>query len=224
LYKKHVIQALSNLLNVNIYFKKTTGIWRLYEPKINVENLQSDSTIYLQEFRSDSSKNTSSNRYVRILLNKKLWLSRPQENSKICMKFSQFNDTDELLKYENYYFCLKPSKITEKFNQLVNMSSCQKIFFIFIHNLPIQSLMHIETSSLQKSSLTKQTNNKEHLKEETLPIEMEFSTDYNTIGKQFLRFELKGKQYLVDYLNYLWGKRYFNDEFIHKKTRLYNLE
>jgi hypothetical protein len=217
------MQALSNLLNVNIYFKKITGIWRLYEPKINVENLQCDSTIYLQEFRSDSSKNTASNRYVRILLNKKLWLSRPQENTKICMKFSQFNDTDEFLKYEKYYFCLKPSKITEKFYQLVNMSLYQKIFFIFIHNLPIQSLMHIETSSLQKSSFTKQTH-KEQLNAETLPIEMEFSTDYNTIGKQFLRFELKGKQYLIDYLNYLWGKRYFNDEFIHKKIRLYNLE
>ena len=207
-------------MNIKIYFKKFNGNWRLYEPRFKSENSLNDTTIYLREFRSDPMKNTLSIKYVRFLLNKKLWLSRQKENSNICMQFSQFYDADELLKYEKYYFCLKPSKITEKFNDLVNMSVSKQIFVVFIHTLPIQSLMHIETIS-SKVSLTKQLNNRDHLNEEASLTEMEFSTDFNTIGKQFFRFELLGKHQLINYLNYLWGKQIFNDEFVDKKIRQY---
>lgn len=219
LYKKHALQTCSNLLNIKIYLKKINGIWRLYEPKTNSHS-HDEITIYLREFRSDSTKNTMSNKYVRFLLDKKLWLSRQKENSNICMQYSQFND-EELAKYEKYYFCIKPSKIIEKFNDIVNMSVTKQIFVVFIQTLPIQSLMYIDTNA-QKSTLNKVSNSKDNINDEVVK-EMEFTSEFNTIGKQIFRFESQGKKYLIDYINFLWGKKIFNDEFLNRKIRQFNL-
>ena len=79
--------------------------------------------IYLQEFKLDSaslgcnkySSNTHSKKFVRILLNKKLWVSKCSDNAKICMKFSQFNDETELKYYQRVYFTISPKKITDVF-------------------------------------------------------------------------------------------------------------
>ena len=234
MYKKYALSALSYILKIQIYFKRSSGQWKICEPNssMNFVNYSkekqhllkclNDSTVYLQEFRSDSSKSSHffTNKYVRILLNRKHWFTKSRENTKICMKFSQFNDIDELSKYEKYYFTIKPSKITENFKRITDISITRQIFCIFIQTLPIHSLMNIEFS-MQKMSLNAVKN--ENIPDciiltekpsdaEQLLKEMNFSAEFNTIGKQFAKFESLGKEKLIGYLNFLWGKKIFNDE------------
>lgn len=89
--------------------------------------------IYLQEFKSDSLSQLSSlgpvfsRKFVRILLNKKLWVSKHADNAKICMKFSQFNDETELKSYQRVYFTIDPKTITNVFSTKKVSNFQQKI-------------------------------------------------------------------------------------------------
>lgn len=97
------------------YFQK------LSENRAEVDYLN-QCIIYLQEFKSDSMSQLSSSspsftrKFVRILLNKKLWVSKHADNAKICMKFSQFNDETELMSYQRVYFTIDPKRITDVFS------------------------------------------------------------------------------------------------------------
>lgn len=240
LFRKYAIAILAKILNVNIFNKRTNGQWKFYEPSRNNKSTKDEEkaklmsylnecTIYLQEFRADSSymnKNLSFDfmpctKNFRILLDKKLWLSKQHENSKICMKFSQFNDSEELKKYELASFCMDSSKIVNLFNLNENEDEFQKIFCIFINIVQMQSIVYAELPTNKSLNSKFQTMEKgpdkmEFINEKEIK-EMEFSSEFNTIGKQFSKFEKLGKEKLLQYLNFLWGKRIFSDDFIEKK-------
>lgn len=265
---------------MKIFYKKSNGIWKCYEPSrsrtrsnvINDENNKDmeeevqrsrsnliDSTIYMQEFKSESnssnkkqyefpvsyqqlsSSNNSCahNKSVRILLNKKLWLSNYADNSKICMKFSQFNDLDELRSFEENFFCMESAKIINLLNIKDNMNYYYKIFSVFLNSLPVRSLMYpdlsVTSSTSARSSTGKIPRRPETMnfigKEQDLASDMnthedliklmEFTQEHNTIGKQFLKFEKLEKEQKIDnlvfkFLNYIWGKNMFDNDFIEK--------
>ncbi len=71
--------------------------------------------IYLQEFRAEDRSSKSCNKVIRVLLNKKLWLSKFANNSKICMNFTQFNDEAELKAYQKHFYTIDPKLITDVF-------------------------------------------------------------------------------------------------------------
>ena len=221
-----------------------------------------ETSIYLYEFkvnrnvlaRLDTNNNTknsggeakcqnggSNGKIIRILLNKRLWLKNYHENSKICMRFSQFSDPDELNKY-NQCKCLVDSlRLLHVFksachaslranpNYLLSSSiidDFKKIFFAFILCSPIDLLVNGEQfyatqqQQLLASSKAKQGSSVEsenNLNE--LLNEINLNTKYDTIGKQFQRFEAMGKsslgkEKLMLFLNHLFGKKQFNDDYI----------
>lgn len=178
--------------------------------------------IYLQEFRSDTLNKTSlcnpTKKVVRILMSKKLWLSKFTENLKICMNFSQFNDKQEYDKYQKLFFTIDSTKISdiftkrsksyEKTNQM-NMAFC-----VFIQSVSVNIITNcINTNSLSndQSELSIRNNQADNF---------ELSQEYNTIGKQLKRFEAVGIQKVHQYINHLWKKVIFTDEFVSYKFSL----
>lgn len=254
LYKKFALISLCQLLNMKIYFKRSNGQWKMYEPftirhseknlkkiasekyldenrfKLNPEkkilmNFLNDAVIYLQEFRTDTTETSQalqnfSKRFVRNLLNKKLWMSKFADNSKICMKFSQFNDECELNSYQRFFFTIDPYKITNIFvkrKELYSLPSDQciiidlttKLFCVFIHIVPVHVILNSDTYSKLSGAKIPTTCNSDN------DFEMfELNQEFNTIGKQLNRFSEQTPEKLYKYLNHLWGKKLFNDEFV----------
>ena len=85
------------------------------EEKCQLDYLN-ECTIYLQEFRTEPAIKPAK-KLIRVLLDKKLWLSKCANNSKICMNFSQFNDEAELMAYQRDFFTIDPKRITELFSE-----------------------------------------------------------------------------------------------------------
>ena len=225
---------------MKIYFKKANGQWKLYEPvsarlgqrplapfhkftdlyeveanlserKKHLEVLN-ESIIYLQEFRTETqskSAKLSGKKSVRILLNKRLWLSKHMENSQICMSFSQFNDADELRKYQQAYYSLPFRKITSLLEPIVHFDPIYKAFCVFISKAPVHLLLHCENK----------IDDFKPVKTDSQTMELNFSTEFNTIGKQIKKFQ-SNKEKLYDFFNYLWGKALFNEEFVNSKFSL----
>lgn len=224
------------MLNINICYRKSSGNWKLYEPdfssidktkltqdKLNLLDYLHESTIYLQEFRFSSTKinidninyNINSNKNVRLLLNKKLWLSKYYDNYKVCMKFTQFNDADELKIYQEPTSCLSLGQLVKFFNQnnerTKNEDYVSIMFCVFLVTLPIQTLIdceHVNSNNNNPINVNKNSNLTENQMNDLR--EMEFSADFNTIGKQFLKFEQKGHDKLINYLNYLLNNNKFD--------------
>jgi hypothetical protein len=252
------------MLHVKIYFKKANDQWKYLDPtdvnkstqpkanenvsRLNEEHEKcskylNEITFYLQEFRSVNRSTLSSNlihtnKNVRILLEKKMWLSKFKDNARICMKFSQFNDINELKSYQQPHFCMDSRKIIDFFysNEGLNLNLFKKIFCVFVDIVPVHLIMNCEIAINKKFSqqttthqysnginarkseneLEIRTTEDEFLYEKYLK-EMEFSPEYNTIGKQFAKFESYGKDKTIQYLNHLWGKNIFNDKLIGEK-------
>jgi len=133
LFRRFAISAFSKILKINICYKKCRGHWRLFEPNVKAPTQTTttttspdcldQSTIYLQEIKLNSTpfssapspaSNIPTTKNVRLLLSKKLWLSKYYSNSYVCMKFTQFNDAYELTKYEEQNSCLNPSQLFEE--------------------------------------------------------------------------------------------------------------
>jgi hypothetical protein len=230
---------------MKIYYKKSNGQWKLYEPytnrlkekhlrkltcqhyldennskaveKKNLLDYLNECVIYLQEFRTDTVCNNikanTCKKSVRILLNKKLWLSKYSDNPKICMSFSQFNDADELKSYQKPYFCIESSKITDLFTKSYEPNFINKLFCVFINIAPVHLILNSEY--YPGNYLNKLIEDEQNKSDASFDLsEMEFSQEYSTIGKQLARFQIKGKQKCYDYLNHLWGKVIFHDEFV----------
>jgi hypothetical protein len=219
------------MLNINICYRKSNGNWKLYEPdfssidktklpqdKLNLLNYLHESTIYLQEFRFSSTKisikninnKINSNKNVRLLLNKKLWLSKYYDNYKVCMKFTQFNDADELKLYQDPKACLSLDQLIKLYGQNNDITSeedyTSKIFCIFLVSLPINALIDCENLNNNNNAIVNKNGTQTDNQISELS-EMEFSNDFNTIGKQFLKFEKKGHDKLIRYLNYLLNNK-----------------
>ena len=218
---------MCQILHMKIYYKRSNGNWKLYEPLAGRSNEKSkrlslqpfgldesaekkkhsdylnECIIYLQELRVDNTANkTSGCKIVRILLNKKLWLSKHAYNSKICMNFSQFNDADELKAYQKPFFSIESNKITDLFIKSIELNWMNKLYCVFVSCVPPHLLLNTECSCL--SGLT----------------DLEFTQEFNTIGKQLVRFQPQGKDKIYQYLNHLWGKTLFTDEFVSFKYSL----
>jgi hypothetical protein len=134
LFRRFAIATLSRILNVDICYKRSNGVWKLYEPdKSAIDEIKSDeqklsllkylhdSTIYLYEFRIETTKiNLNKNNQInvnsrnfRLLLDKSFWKSKTLSNYKVCMRFAKFNDADELKKYVEPIYCIDPKQIFE---------------------------------------------------------------------------------------------------------------
>lgn len=228
-----------------------------------------ETSIYLYEFkvasnrnplaRLDTNNNTKSNgseskmqtcnsKIIRILLNKRLWLKNYHENAKICMRFSQFCDPDELNKYNQCKCLIDSLRLLHVFKNACHLSlrinanyllsssivdDFKKIFFAFIMCSPIDLLVNgeresfyaIQQQQLLASSKAKQSDARSNAESENennlneLLNEINLSSKYDTIGKQFQRFESMGKsscgkEKLMLFLNHLFGKKQFNDDYI----------
>lgn len=254
LYKKYALISLCQLLNIKIYFKRTNGQWKMYEPftnKYNEKNLRkivneeyfqklsenreevdylNQCIIYLQEFKSDSLSQLStsghaySRKFIRILLNKKLWVSKHTDNAKICMKFSQFNDEREMKDYQRAYFTIDPKTIIDVFStkkgQLYSQLSepfidlNKKLFCVLIHFIPVWVLLNADYVPRSQSKQLFYEIKSNHMEE------FEANEEYSTLGKQFARFIEIGPDKTYQFLNYLWGKNVFNQEFVLHKYSL----
>lgn len=144
------------------------------------------------------------------------------------MKFSQFNDKEELKLYQDVYFLIDHKKILHQFLSNKNvLKNCEKIFCVFLYKVPVEILIRSFTD--QPEAL--QGNNVNNMNEQILNKQFEFSLEFNTIGKQISRFEgLHGMLVasnqnevdksdgfiLINYLNYLWGVNKFNQESVNK--------
>lgn len=232
LYKKYALGSLSKMLKMKIYYKKTNGQWKCHGPSkktsydklllIDNENIVdlvdylNNTTIYLQEFKSDSSQtmkeslnNIFLSKNIRFLLDKKLWLSNYHENAKICMKFSQFNDKDELKLYQDPFFQIDSKKILTIF--LANSSYLniyERIFCVFVYKVPVQILIRCLGMSNEQFICNFR--------------DYEFSVEQNTIGKQILKLQTVDLSpdagLFLKYLNYLWASsaNKFNLETVNK--------
>lgn len=214
LFRKYALCTLCQILKIKISYKKSNGQWKIYEPKLAKSNKSVDDdnrkqfvhylnncTIYLQEFRTDSSSHSSCKKTVRFLLDKRLWLKNYQDNSKICLNFSQFNDANELKTYNKLSYSIGCKQIMKPFGVINGLNSTQTAFCVFIACIPIQVITSI--------GFNNQTKNSNH--------EMDLVDDFNTVGKQIIRFESIGIEKLRDYFNFLYGKAIFTDEFIKSK-------
>lgn len=216
MFKKYALGGLCQILNMKISYKKSNGQWKAYEPIValksssqkqqaNDETVKqylhylNNCTIYLQEFRTDNSSQYSCKKTVRFLLDKRVWIKNYSDNSKICLNFSQFNDSDELKTYLKYSYSINPKQLIKPFKMISNLSYTQKIFCIFICLAPIQLIIAIGLNQ-------KQTN-----------PEFDYNDEFNSIGKQIIRFESISNEKLKDYFNFLCGKSVFTDEFINSK-------
>ncbi|CAF0762307.1 unnamed protein product [Brachionus calyciflorus] len=235
LYKKYALGSLCKILKMRIYYKKSNGQWKCYSPnkrqinekrEISIENQNiidlmeylNTQTIYLQEFKHElSNQSLYVNKNIRFLLDKKLWLTNHHENSKICMKFSQFNDPTELKLYQDEYFLIDSKRIIQIFmSQLNDISLYEKVFCVFIYKVPVEIIL-----KGYYPSNTDQTSffyNKDK-------FSFEFSPEFNTIGKQILKLELFNnldEGLFIKYMNYLWSdsnpgsKGKFNKEIVNK--------
>ncbi len=239
LFRRFAVLSFSKMLNINVCYRKSNGDWKLYEPdylsidktklaqdKLNLLNYLHESTIYLQEFSFNSIKininninnNSNSNKNVRLLLNKKLWLSKYYDNYKVCMKFTQFNDADELKLYQEPKSCLSLGQLIKFYcqnNDRINEDdNVSKIFCVFLVTLPIQTLIHCERVNYNNNNNSNNNlNNANKISSQTDKNqiddlkEMEFSSNFNTIGKQFLKFEQSDHDKLTRYLNYLLNNK-----------------
>ncbi len=83
--------------------------------------------IYLQEIRG---YDCFSNKVIRVLLNKKLWLSKYAYNLRICMNFTQFTDEDELKAYQKHFYTIDANLITDIFGQKKQVTNFQDLNII----------------------------------------------------------------------------------------------
>lgn len=225
LYKKYALGSLSKMLKMKIYYKKSNGIWKCYSPnkrqmekkEISMDNHNlidlieylNSQTIYLQEFKYDGNEQCLYlNKNIRFLLDKKLWLLNHSENSKICMKFSQFNDSTELKIYQDEYFLLDSRRLVQIFlSHLNDMSMFEKVFCVFVYKVPIEIILKGFKTNSEQSSLfyaSDKTN-------------FDFTPDLNTIGKQIFKLEQLNhldEGLFIRYMNFLWnGKANLNGKF-----------
>lgn len=92
--------------------------------------------------------------------------------------------------------------------QLVDLSQGKTVFCVFLHSAPVQLILNensMNTVCIQSTLIDTTVRNLE---------DFEFSQAFNTIGKQIARFEVMGIDKLYQYLNHLWGKVKFNNEFV----------
>ena len=92
------------------------------------------------------------------------------------------------------------------------MPFTKKIFCVFLHSAPVHLILSAENSPgsliCAHSTIIDRTilNNCE---------DFEFTQEFNTIGKQFAKFEaMGGPVKLYQFLNYMWGKALFNNEYV----------
>jgi len=212
LFKKYALGGLSQILKIKISYKKSNGQWKVYEPCVPKSQKQplddttkqylhylNNNTIYLQEFRTDNNNQYSCKKTVRFLLDKRLWIKNYSDNTKICLNFSQFNDSNELKTYLKYSYGISPKQIIKPFKLVDDLNFTQKIFCIFLCLAPIQLIISI--------GLTQKLSHSE----------FDYSDEFNSIGKQIVRFESISNEKLRDYFNYLCGKPVFTDDFIRSK-------
>ena len=89
----------------------------------------------------------------------------------------------------------------------------KKLFCVFIHTVPVWVILD--------SHYVPGTQSKQVFHDKNNAIEeLESNEVYNTVGKQFKRFIEKGTDKTYQYLNYLWGKNVFNQEFVLNKYSL----
>lgn len=247
LYRKFALSSISKLLKIKLYYKKSNGQWKFYDSESNssaannkfdstsnVNNLMeclNETTIYLQEIRFDpdarsSQTNTfklSFNKSVRLLLDKKLWLSNYLDNNKICIKFSQFNDLEQLKIYREPYFLIDSIQFV---NQILSrmkttdkreLNIYQRTFFVLINKLSVEVILD-STNPCGSKMITNNNENLQLTKEVTSLIKTILnSAELNTIGKQYYSFELaRGKEALFVYMNLWLGKNIFNDDFVNR--------
>ena len=212
--------------------------------------------IYLQEFRFETASvlvsserlhaPISCTRSVRVLLNKRLWLSRQAENAKICMRFAQFSEPTQLNAFmEPCMSAVDTNRIVHLLcrgggDNLDNEDMVRKTFCVFIDTISMQLLLSVGTSGPAASAAAaaasatvvekkqvfvdhnensiNSSSNCEQLFYYDEPLKLfEFTAEFNTIGKQVARFGAHGHKLLMDYLNYLWGKCLFTDEFVKRR-------
>ena len=170
-------------------------------------NVLNENMIYLQEFRTGT-QTTSVKHFgkktVRILLNKRLWVSKRSDNSQICMNFSQFNDPDELRRYHQAYYCIPFDRIVSLLNPIADYDPVYKAFCVFISIAPVHLLLHCEGQIIEG------TNN-------SATKDFDFTSEFNTLGKQIKRYQ---KYELFKFFNHLWGKAIFDDDFVNFKYSL----
>lgn len=217
LYKKYALGSLSKILKMKIYYKKSNGIWKCYSPNVKHQVEKKDisidnhnlvdlmdylnyQTIYLQEFKYDGAKQSLFlNKNIRFLLDKKMWLFNHHENSKICMKFSQFNDSTELKIYQDEYFLLDCKRLIQIFlSHLNDISMFEKVFCVFIYKVPIEIILKGFKKNQEQSSLF-YTSEK---------VNFDFTPDLNTIGKQIYKLEQLDhldEGLFIRYMNFLWS-------------------
>ncbi len=196
---------------MKICYKRANNTWKTFDPTFdaalaqqNVQNALPNNkylttmTVYLQEVKTDPV-----NRIVRVLLDKRVWLTNYQDNLRICMQFSQFNDIDELKTYQQQYFLLDFKAILQNFlKNFKHLNIYEKIFCVFICKVPVKFI----TSPADSAHVIR------YFDENFDPIRY----NLNTIGKQyqFLQSRYDNKDKIISYLNHLWGKSIFNDEFV----------
>lgn len=225
LYKKYALGSLSKMLKMKIFYKKWNGVWKCYSPnkrqvekkEISIENQSTidlieylnGQTVYLQEFKYQGADQTLYlNKNIRFLLDKKLWLLNHHENSNICMKFSQFNDSTELKLYQDEYFLLDCKRLIQIFlSHLNDISLFEKVFCVFIYKVPIEIILKKLTTSSEQTCLLYMGD----------VINFEFNSDFNTIGKQIFKLEQMDhldEGLFIKYMNFLWtGKGTANGKF-----------
>jgi hypothetical protein len=177
--------------------------------------------IYLQEFRADPNDKTIKS--VRVLLKKKVWRTTDQtENARICMKFSQFNDSAEVKLYTDPFFCINSKKILKVFNMDNGLKTIDKIFCVFIFYVPVHLILNYENDqkkiwSCNMSDEWKKLKNANDVLNAENAIEMNLTSKINTIGKQFARFSTLGANEVVQFLNHIWGRPIFTRQFVQDK-------
>jgi hypothetical protein len=205
LMAKFGLKDLSSLLNMKIYVRTVDNKWNVLSPKkikssVNpcIDYIKSSYSIFILEYMSKSEKS------YRLLLPRQQWFSNHKfpnnikYNEKICsFYFTQFNHDDELKAYERPYLTMNLRLLMDLFNS-VDKNLINQVFCVFINSISLKLLINCNKYNLNGNS----------------SLSYSFSEDTVAIGRKFFKASLSNKDDLYDFLNFLFGKRVFCDEFV----------
>lgn len=205
LMAKFGLKDLSSLLGMKIYIRTADNKWDFLLPKKIkstsnpcIDYIKNNYTIYILEYMNQSEKS------YRLLLPRQQWFSNHKfpnnikYNEKICsFYFTQFNHEDELKAYERPYLTIDLRLIIDLFNR-VDKNLINQIFCVFIDSISLKLLINCNKYNHNGNT----------------SLSYSFTEDTVAIGRKFFKASLSNKDNLYDFLDFLFGKRVFNDEFV----------
>ncbi len=92
----------------------------------------------------------------------------------------------------------------------VDLTFTRKIFCVFLHYCPVALILSAENNPANLPNVHSTVIERTIMHSD----DFEYTQEFNTIGKQFYRFEALGIVKLYQYLNNLCGRPLFNNEFV----------